>query len=222
LGNLPKRTEVRVDELVKKEKEEPVAAEPAVFNLGQWMGRHEAFGLMAGRCSAADVEIIRRIRDEKLYESLDCNWDEFCPRHLHSARRSVDREVGYLRKYGPAFFTVRQLTRISVKDYQSIAGHITEQGVKLDGAVIALHSENTGQVADAVEELLERSGPMKSKPAAEPVPFDALLKQCRTVAEQLQAFDGGLEADQRLALSGAVAEIRTAAAGLGAAIWDRR
>jgi hypothetical protein len=54
------------------------------------------------------------------------------------------------------------------------------------------------------------------------VPFDALLKRCRTVAEQLQAFDGGLEADQRLALGGAVAEIRTAAAGLGAAIWDRR
>ncbi|HXB72098.1 MAG TPA: hypothetical protein VNY05_27930 [Candidatus Acidoferrales bacterium] len=210
-----------MDELVKREKPKPVAVEPAGFNLGQWMGRREAFGLMAGRCSAADVEIVRRIRDEKLYESLDCNWDEFCTRHLHAARRGVEREMGYLRKYGPAFFTVRQLTRISVKDYQSIAGHITEQGVNLDGAVIALHSENTGQVADAVEELLERSGPITSKPA-EPVPFDALLKRCRTVVEQLQAFDGRLEADQRLALGRAVADIRTAAGGLGAVIWDRR
>ena len=212
-----------MDELVKIEKqEEPVAVGPAGFNLGQWMGRREAFGLIAGRCSAADVEIIRRIRDEKLYESLDCNWDEFCTRHLHSARRSVDREVGYLRKYGPGFFTVRQLTRISVKDYQSIAGHITQQGVNLDGAVIALHSENTGQVAAAVEELLARSGPRESKPAPEPAPFDALLKRCRNVADQLQSFDGGVDADRRLALGEVVAEIRAAAAGLGAAVWDRR
>jgi hypothetical protein len=211
-----------VEELVKKEQEEPVAAEPAVFNLGQWMGRHEAFGLMAGRCSAADVEIIRRIRDEKLYESLDCNWDEFCARHLHSARRSVEREVGYLRKYGPAFFTVRQLTHISVKDYEAIAGQITEHGVNLDGAVIGMQTENSSQVAAAVEELRKRSEPKESAPAPEPAPFDVLLKRCRNVAEQLHSFDGGIEAGQRLALSQAVAEIRAAAVSLGAVIWDRR
>ena len=57
MGNLPKRTEVRVDELVKKEKEEPVTGEPAVFNLGQWMGRHEAFGLMAGRFNQGNKAI---------------------------------------------------------------------------------------------------------------------------------------------------------------------
>jgi hypothetical protein len=117
---------------------------------------------------------------------------------------------------------VRQLTRISVKDYESIAGHITEQGVNLDGAVIGIQPENSGQVASAVEELLRRSETKESEPAPEPAPFDVLVKRCRNVGEQLQSFDGSLDPAQRLELVAAVAEIRAAAAGLGAVIWDRR
>jgi hypothetical protein len=71
--------------------------------LGQWMGRREAFGLIAGRCSAADIEILRRMKEEKLYATLDCTWDEFCTRHLHVSRRTVDTEIAYLREFGPAF-----------------------------------------------------------------------------------------------------------------------
>jgi len=42
----------------------PAGAAP---NLGQWMGRREALGAMAGRCSAAEIECQRRIHNEKLY-----------------------------------------------------------------------------------------------------------------------------------------------------------
>jgi len=94
--------------------------------------------------------------------------------------------------------------------------------VNLDGAVIALHTENTDQVAAAVKELVKRAEPNERTPAPEPVAFEALLNRCRTVAEQLQSFDGSLDAAQRLELGGAVAEIRTAAAGLGVVVWDRR
>jgi len=211
-----------MNELVKTENQGPAAVEPAGFKLDQWLGRREAFGLIAGCCSAAEIETIRQIQDEKLYQDLNCNWDECCTRHLHASRRSVDRELGYLRKYGPAFFTVRQLTRITVKEYESIAGHISEHGVNLDGALIAVHADNSHQLAAAVEELLKRAEPRQSKPAPEPLALDAVLKRCRTVAEQLQSLHCDLDAAQRLELANAVAEIRTAAAGLGAAIWDRR
>ena len=190
------------------------------FNLGQWMGRREAFGLIAGRCSAAEAEILRKIRDEKIYQSYQCDWEKFCPRHLHASRRSVDREISYLRKYGRAFFTVRQLTHISVKEYQAIADHITEQGVNVDGTLIALHSDNTDQLASAVEQLLERVEPKQLK--AGPEPFDALLKRCRTVAEQVRMLDTRLDPEQRLELGEAVADIRAAAGSLGITIWDRR
>jgi len=215
-----------MNELVKTENLGPVAVEPAGFKLGQWVGRREAFGLIAGRCSAAEIEAIRQIRDENLYRDLHCNWDECCTRYLHASRRSVDRELGYLHKYGPAFFTVRQLTHITVKEYESIAGHITEHGVNLDGSLVAVHVDNSDQLAAAVEELLKRAEPRQPKPPPKPPPeplaIDAVLKRCRTVAEQLQSLNGNLDIAQRLELANAVAEIRAAAAGLGAAIWDRR
>ena len=93
------------------------------------MGRREAFGLIAGRCSAADIEILRRVNDEKVYAAMNCTWAEFCTRHLHVARRTVDYEIGLLREFGPAFFTVRQLTYVTVKDFKGIAPNVIEQGV---------------------------------------------------------------------------------------------
>ncbi|HUI80868.1 MAG TPA: hypothetical protein VLY24_23240 [Bryobacteraceae bacterium] len=36
------------------------------FDLGTWLGRKQAFGLMAGKCSAADAECLRNIREQKL------------------------------------------------------------------------------------------------------------------------------------------------------------
>src|SRR5579872_6964299 len=68
----------------------PASADVQGILLGQWMGHREAFGLIAGRCSAADIEILRRMKEERLYATLDCTWDEFCTRHLHVARRTGD------------------------------------------------------------------------------------------------------------------------------------
>src|SRR5262249_13199135 len=49
-----------------------------MVELGNWMGRREAFGLMAGRCSAADAECLRRMRDDRSYRDLNCSWEDFC------------------------------------------------------------------------------------------------------------------------------------------------
>jgi hypothetical protein len=105
--------------------------------------------------------------------------------------------------------------------------NITEQGVNLDGALIAVHADNSHQLAAAVEELLKQAEPKQPepkqpKPAPEPLAFDAVLQRCQTVIEALQSLPGELDATQRLELASLVAEIRAAAAGLGAAVWDRR
>ena len=134
----------------------------------------------------------------------------------------MDRELSYLRKYGPAFFTVRQLTHITVKEYQSIAAHITEQGVNVNGSVVGLNSQCGGQLTAAVGELLKRVEAEPPKPGSEPEPFDSLLKHCQAVAHRLQSFGGSLDPGQRLELGKAVSEIRVAAARFGVVIWDRR
>ena len=190
------------------------------IELGKWVGRREAFSIIAGRCAAADVESLRRIREEKLYRRLDCTWEEYCTQHLRVARRSVDRAIGYLEEFGAHFFQVAQMAHVSANEYRSIAHHVSAQGVHFDGAVIALLPENSDRVSGAVGELLRRIEPRPR--AATPPSFDSALKRCQAVAEDLQAIATVLDVRQKLELAAAVAGIRKAAASLGAAVFDRR
>ena len=41
--------------------------EQQVLELGIMLGQRRAFGMVAGRCSAAQAECLRKIRDEKTY-----------------------------------------------------------------------------------------------------------------------------------------------------------
>jgi hypothetical protein len=206
------------------QSEEPAPSGPDALNLilGRCMGRREAFGLVAGRCSAADIETLRQIREQKLYKQLGHSWAECCTLDLHVARRSVDREIGYLEEFGPEFFHVRQMTHISPKDYRAIASYITKEGVHLNGTAVALLPENSPQVSAAVAELLKRIEPKERRPAAVPVSFDAALKRCHTVTEMLGVMPEPLDVNQKLDLGAAIAELRSAAAGLGVAVFDRR
>jgi len=209
-----------MNERIENEAEVRDAKDELLVQLGQWMGRREAFGLMAGRCSAADIEILCRIREEKLYASVNCTWDEFCARHLHVTRRTVDREIGHLREFGPAFFTIRQLTHVQVKDYHCIAPYVTEQGVNVDGKVVALLPENSAPLAAAVEELVKRGG--SGKRAAAPAAFDIVLKRCQAAGRALRSYGEKLNVEQRDALVKEAIEIRNAAEALGARFIDVR
>ena len=204
------------------ENQEPATGEsdPLSLELGRWMGRREAFALMAGRCAAADVETLRQIREQKLFKPVRPSWVEFCTLDLHVARRSVDREIGYLVEFGPEFFHVRQMAHITPREYRAIACHITKEGVHLNSTTVALLPENSQEVTAAVAELLKRIEPKEHKPA--PVSFDAALKRCHTVTEMLEALPEPLDVQQRMDLGAAVAGLRKAAAGLGVAVFDRR
>ena len=63
----------------------------ATEELYRWLGRRDAFSLMAGRCSAADVECIKRIRDNKLYLAVARDWEEFCEKELHMSKSNANR-----------------------------------------------------------------------------------------------------------------------------------
>ena len=51
-----------------------------VLELGIMPGQRRAFGLVAGRCSAAQAECLRKVRDEKTYLKFAANWAGFCVR----------------------------------------------------------------------------------------------------------------------------------------------
>jgi len=44
-------------------KENDAGKQETMMHLGAWLGRHQSFGMIASRCSAADAEFPMAIRD---------------------------------------------------------------------------------------------------------------------------------------------------------------
>ena len=82
------------------------AAGAGLLEAGTWIGRHQAFGLMASQYSAVDAECLRQIRDNKYYKVLGLTWEEFCGRHTGVDRKTADRIVERLEEFGEAYFNL--------------------------------------------------------------------------------------------------------------------
>src|SRR5215831_14936619 len=155
-------------------------------DLDRWLGRREAFALIAGRCSAAEVESLRRIRDEKLYRGRARTWEEFCSQHLGMSRRNVDRNLRYLEEFGPSYFHLSQLMHVTPEEYRAIAPQVGEDGVRLDGNVIALLPENSDKVAAAVGELLKSHRPKAERNETDN--FEIVFNRCQAANDALDRF----------------------------------
>ena len=119
------------------------------FELGVMLGSRKAFASVAGRCSAAEAECLRRVRDDKLYLGRAATWDGFCSQFLGLSKTHANRIIRYLEEFGPDYFEVTQLTRISPEQYRAIAPAIHEKNIHLNGEAIALIPENFDRVAAA-------------------------------------------------------------------------
>jgi len=132
---------------------EAVSTVDDAFEVGAWTGRRQAFALVAGRCSAADADILAKIREEKLFRSMEPTWDAFCSKRLGMTRGYVDRVIRQYKELGPEFAKLNSFTRIKPSEFRRIAGAITENGLSFGGEVIALAAENAPQLAEAVKAL---------------------------------------------------------------------
>jgi len=123
------------------------------FDIGTWVGRRQAFALIAGRCSAADAEILFEIREKKLFRTIEQTWEDFCARRLGMTRGYVDRVIRQFQQLGPNLYKLSCFTRIKPAEYNLIGGALTGEGLAYGGEVIALEPENAPQLAEAVEAL---------------------------------------------------------------------
>jgi len=167
-------------------------AQPAAvdgdFELGMMLGSRKAFAALAGRCSAADAECLRRVRDQKLYLSRAETWEEFCPRFLGLSKTHANRIIRHLEEFGPDYFEVAQLTRVTPEQYRAIAPAIRDRNIHLNGQAIALIPENSERVAAAVAELRQAAAPPAGASAADRMAalerrFDQLAVDFRELAE---------------------------------------
>jgi hypothetical protein len=169
------------------EEQSPETPEKAegVLDIGKLLGRREAFGLVAGRCSAAEAGCLREIRETKSYKKLAPNWDEFCESHLRMSRSAADRAIRLLEELGPGYFELTQLVRLPPEAYRAIAPSVKDKAVHLDGEAIALVPENAVRVAAAVATLRRKAEPARPERASM---RDKIAPLVRRSKEALAAF----------------------------------
>ena len=176
----------------------------AAFALGEMMGRRQAFGTIAGRCSAADAECLRRIREESLFQSRAATWEEFCPKYLGLSRSQANRIIRTLEEFGPAYFELAQLTRITPEQFRAIAPAVRDQHIHAEGQAIALLPENAGKIAAAVAGLRREAVPPE---AAKDDAVAAVDRRAQLVLTDILRLVRGKPAGlDRLALRGIIRE----------------
>jgi hypothetical protein len=143
----------------------------ALLEVGTWIGRHQAFGLIANKCSAADAACLREIRDNKHYRALGLTWEEFCSRHTGIDRRTADRIVERLQEFGEAYFNLSQLIPIHPSGFRELASSVSGNTIELDGQKIPITPDHALQIIEAVRELRSRLEREQSKAR---IPFSAL------------------------------------------------
>ena len=109
-----------------------------VLDLGVVLGQNQAFGLIAGRCSAAQAESIRRIRTEQLYKRVAEHWRDFCPQYLKMSGSQADNIIRLWEEFGAGYFEVAQLTRVSPETYRAIEPAVENGVLNLNGEQIEL------------------------------------------------------------------------------------
>src|ERR1017187_7476413 len=170
----------------------------AALDLGRLLGQRRAFGAVAGRCSAAHAQLLRRMRDEKLYLPLAPSWRDFCGVHLAISRRHADRLIGFLNRFGPIYFELSQLIGISPQQYLAIEPAVREDSLVVNGEAVSLIPENAPKLLAAAGAILhpprrnQRPPRRNQPPARSPEPLrdrvPDLTSRGRAIANQFVAL----------------------------------
>jgi hypothetical protein len=102
----------------------------AQFETAQWLGRRQAFALIANGCSAAEAQCLKAIKDDAGYKSLGLTWEQFCDRHAGMSRATADRIIERLEEFGEAYFQLSQVMRISPERYRMVEGAVADQAIQ--------------------------------------------------------------------------------------------
>jgi hypothetical protein len=133
---------------------ENTASEP--FDLGIWIGRHQAFALIANFCSAADAHALLTIREQKLYRSKDLTWDEFCSRYAGISRTTAERIIAHLEEFGDSYFHLTEIVPLPAAEYRALQPAIEDNAIEFEGRRIPIDLRHAEELTEAVRTLRDR------------------------------------------------------------------
>jgi len=175
------------------------------IDAGAWVGRQQAFAMIANRCSAAQAVCLKQVRETRLFEKLESTWDEFCKEFAGISRAQADKLIQQHDEFGEAYFRLSEIARISPEIYRKIAGQVSDEGLEFDGRTLALTPENGPKIRAAIQTL--RAQLKEAQEANQPtspgitqllIRMDALLEEVSAMSRRL------LDPGERAGLQGLV------------------
>jgi len=170
-------------------KSNPKPELAAALNLGSLLGQSQAFGVVAGRCSAAQAACLHRLRKTREFQLVTPRWRDFCSQHLGIGGRNADRIIGLWEEFGAPYFELAQLTCIPPGTYRALAPSIRDGALHIDGEAIELIPENSRRLTAAVAGFRRAAPP--PKPPRQLAPHErlaALDQRCGEVVAELRHF----------------------------------
>ncbi len=180
------------------------------LELCRLLGQRRAFAAVAGRCSAAHAQLLRRIHDEKLYLPAAPTSEKFCGASLALSRRHADRIIALLNRFGPVYFELDELIGISPREYLAIEPAVREHSIVLNGEAVSLIPEDSPKILDAISQVLHksRSRTRRARPTLH-TRVTELTRRGRIIANQLVSlYNSARSPDDREFILESAAELR--------------
>ena len=103
----------------------------------------------------------------------------------------MDKTIRELEHFGPQYFHLAAVARITPADYRLIAAAVTERGVCCDGETIPIEPKNAPRLTRAIEILLQRAAPpVKKEEAAGARTLELAEKRLRAAVAELERLSG--------------------------------
>lgn len=122
----------------------------ATIELAQWVGRQQAFGLISAKCSAAQAEILKRLKDTSAHKAFGLTREEFCDQYLGISRQTADRIIANYEEFGAAYFAMSNVIRISPATYRLLAPAVEGNELIFGDEKIPITKANADRILEAV------------------------------------------------------------------------
>ena len=95
-------------------------------------------------------------------------WEQFCEERLGITCMTANKIVRQLEEFGPEYFTLAQLTRVTPEEYRRLKVDVRGHKLLHAGEEIPIEAENGPRLATAIEEL-RRNARVDLAASVEPV-----------------------------------------------------
>jgi uncharacterized protein (DUF3084 family) len=161
--------------------------------IATWIGRLQGFALVANKCSAAQADILKRLKDTSAHKAFGMTREEFCDRQIGIPRQTCDRIISNYEEFGAAYFAMSNVMRISPQTYRLLGTAVTDANELVFGdEKIPITKANADRIAEAVAAIRK-----EAEQAAQQV-YDAKSDLKKARAERDNAKKAAEKARQEL------------------------